>query len=447
MAEKNPRRAAVEALVKVHREGGYSNIVLDTLLRNTAFSPQDKALVSRLFYGVIERKITLDFIISERASMPIKRMHPAVLEILRCAVYQIQYMDKIPPSAAVNEAVKLTKSMGQAHAAGFVNALLRTVLREKETLLANLPTDAAGESIRYSVPVSLIDCWQKSYGADVTRELLTVLNTPPVQSIRVNTLKMSTADFCARLTAAGVPFTAVPDLPDNLHIPAGFDWKGLAKIEENCYYYQDTASQYCCLALDAQPGETVADVCAAPGGKSFTLAQRMQNRGKIVSGDIYPQKCETVARRAATLGITCIETVTRDASEPIPAVWRGAFDRVLCDAPCSGLGVIRRKPEIRYKSTDDAASLPALQRKILCRCAEMVKPGGVLQYSTCTLRPEENERVAEAFLQEHPNFSPRTLPLPFCFERAGRSMDYRITLFPHIQETDGFFIASFQKNA
>ena len=224
------------------------------------------------------------------------------------------------------------------------------------------------------------------------------------------------------------------------------DRKKLDFFGEKCYY-QDIASQWCVEALDPQPGERVADVCAAPGGKSFLAAQKMQDRGFVLSGDLYSAKCEEMERRAQVLGISCMETVTRDASAPCPAPMRERFDRVLCDAPCSGFGVIRRKPEIRYKDLNEAKALPELQYRILCAAADMVRPGGVLQYSTCTLHTAENERVAERFLREHPDFEPRALPIAAAFAASGEQPSWKITLFSHVHKTDGFFIAGFTKKA
>lgn len=439
------RRVAVDVLVRIHRDGGFSNIVLDTALRENALSSADKGLVSRLVYGVTERRLTIDYVLGNLCTMKLTKMHPIVADILRTGVYQLLYMDKIPTSAAVNEAVKLAKTMGQYKAAGMVNAVLRNVDRQRETLFDRLPSGAQGDAVRYSVPVDLVAYWRRVYGKETADGLLAAVNVPPPQYLRVNTLKIAVDDFTKRLTDANVPFTVHPDLPAGIHIPAGIDWKGLAKAEENCYYYQDTASQYCCFALGAEKGEQIADVCAAPGGKSFTVAQYMQNTGRILAGDIYPAKCETIEARAEAFGITCIETVVRDASKPVPAALQGQFDRVICDAPCSGFGVIRRKPEIRYKPLAEFAELPKLQLEILSRAAEMVKSGGVLQYSTCTLRVEENEQVAAAFLKAHPDFEPRVLPLSACFAKAGIQPSHQITLFPHIHETDGFFIASFRK--
>lgn len=445
MTGKTPRRAAVDALLKVHKDKAYSNMVLDTFIQENAFSPQDKALFSRLVYGCIEREMTVDYVMGKCSASSIARLHPTVREILRVGIYQLLYMDKIPPSAAVNEAVKLTRSMKQPYAAGLVNALLRRVDRERETLFADLDNSVQSDAVRYSVPAHWIHLWQDSYGEDCTKALLPTLLEAPPQYIRVNTAKITTVDCCQKLQAAEIAYRHIDGLTDGLEILAGFDWKRLAKIDEKWYYYQDTASQYCVHALGAKSGEKIADVCAAPGGKSFTLAQYMQNDGHIVSGDIYPHKCEIITRRAKMLGLSCIETVTRDAATPIPPAWRGSFDRVLCDAPCSGLGVMRRKPELKYRTAADIADLPTLQLQILHEASAMVKVGGVLQYSTCTLCPAENERVAEAFLATHPQFVPRILPLDALFAAAGQTPSHMLTLFPHIHRTDGFFIAGFTR--
>ncbi len=440
-----PRRLAVDALVRIHRDKGYSNIVLFTALESETMTPQDKALFSRLVYGVVERRLTLDYCIDKVSSVKMKKMHPTLREIMRVGAYQLLYMDKIPPSAAVNESVKLAKSMGQGRASGLVNAVLRNIDRQRDGLFENLPQGVEGDAIRYSVPAPWIAYWQQHYGEETTTRLLKSLYATPANTIRVNTLKISVEAFAKRLEEAGVSYTIHPDLPAALHIPSSIEWKTLAKIEENWYYYQDIASQYCCHALGAQPQERIADVCAAPGGKSFTVAQYMQNEGSILAADIYPHKCEVIANRAAQYGITCLKTVVRDATQPLPQNLCGQFDRVICDAPCSGMGVIRRKPEIRYKSTEDFADLPQTQLQILSQAAQMVKSGGVLQYSTCTLRPEENERVVEAFLQTHTEFIPRLLPLEGCFAAAELPIAHQITLFPHLHHSDGFFIASFQK--
>lgn len=445
MAE-NPRKAAVQALIRYHKEKTYSNIALDNLLNQSNLSPQDQALVSRLFYGVIERQITIDYILSRCSTMPLKRLHPWVADILRVGAYQLLFMDKIPSSAAVNEAVKLTKTMKQERASGFVNGVLRGVERKKGVLLETLPMGEEGEEVRFSCPRELIAFWKKAYGETTTYELLEEINRVPDTVIRVNTLQITAEKLGEQLKCAGINYQTFLDLEGCFRLNCASFLKKLESQANNWYYHQDAASQLSCAAFGAQPGDRVADVCAAPGGKSFTTAQWMKNRGSILACDIYPAKCEVLERRAAALGIDILETMVRDAAAPCPEPLAEAFDRVMCDVPCSGLGVIRRKPEIRYKPLESFEELPRLQYAILEQSARMVRPGGVLQYSTCTLNPAENEAVAKRFLQEHPEFSPRLLPLESCFAAAGMKPDWKITLFPHIHRTDGFFIAGFIKN-
>ena len=442
---QNARLSVVQALAELHRRQSYSNIALDQLLRTAALSDADKALASRLFYGVIERRLTLDYVIKKFSSVPLRKMHPLVRETLRVAVYQLLFMDKIPPSAAVNEAVTGVRNLKQAQASGFVNGVLRGVVRGLDTVWNELPTGDEGLSIRHSCPVELIQFWRGAYGKDVADQLISSINDTPDTFLRVNTLQVTDDTFAKKLADLGAEYQISADLPHCFQLNNGYFLNKLETREKNWYYYQDKASQWACYALGAQPGETVADVCAAPGGKSFTVAQAMQNRGSILACDIYPAKCDTLEKRAAELGVTIVRTAPRDAAAPCPSNLRERFDRVICDVPCSGLGVIRRKPEIRYKDLTQFAELPELQYRILERSAELVKSGGVLQYSTCTLNPTENEAVAARFLKEHPDFSPRLLPLESCFKAAGISPSHTITLFPHIHGTDGFFIAGFCK--
>ena len=318
--------------------------------------------------------------------------------------------------------------------------------RKKGGLLDGLPDTDEGLEIRYSCPRGLLRLWREAYGDETARALAAHINDVPDACLRVNTLKISADGFAARLEAAGLPFEREPVLPASFRVDGAPQLKRLAPEAENWYYHQDTASQWCCYALGARPGERIADVCAAPGGKSFTLAQYMDNQGEILACDLYPAKCDTMEKRAAALGITCLRTAARDAFKPCPAPLRGRFDRVVCDVPCSGLGAIRRKPEIRYKDLSAFEDLPELQYRILVEAAALTRPGGVLQYSTCTLNPAENEQVAERFLRENPAFSPRTLPLADCFAAVDKPMGHTLTLFPHMHHTDGFFLAAFVRS-
>ena len=435
------RAAVAGALAQLHRRQGYSNIVLDELLNTTALSDADRALFSRLFYGVIERRLTLDEVICRHSSTPVRKMHPLIRETLRVAVYQLLYMDRIPASAAVNEAVAAIKSLKQGHASGFVNGVLRGILRNKDTLFDHLDDSDHGLSIRYSCPVELIAFWRSAYGDERLLPLLSSMNGEAPEYIRINTLKITDEEARMRLQNAGIDYEQHPVLPHCFLIKNAYLLNKLENGRENWYYYQDMASQWSCFALDAREGERIMDVCAAPGGKSFTTAQYMNDRGRILACDVYEHKCEAMKRRARHYGFTVLETAVRDASVPCDASLRGAFDRVICDVPCSGLGVIRRKPEIRYKDLSALTALPPLQYTILERSAELVRPGGILQYSTCTLNPAENEELVTRFLREHSDFVPRRLPLDSCFAAAQQPSGHSITLFPDIHGTDGFFIA------
>ncbi|HOB35892.1 MAG TPA: 16S rRNA (cytosine(967)-C(5))-methyltransferase RsmB [Candidatus Avimonas sp.] len=439
------RRLAVEALLRVHRDSGYSGAVLDGVLSRyeDRLSLRDQALLSRLYYGVLERRLTLDYVISEHSSVKLKKIHPVALELLRMGCYQLIFMDKIPAPAAVYESVRLAKSMGQERASGFINAVLRSIQRNRENLFDGLPDNLFGLSIRTSCPVELIELWAECYGVKNAEKLAVGSNAEPPATVRVNTLKMTAGDFEKLLEKEGIEYKKHPYLSSCYNIENIYRLKRLAEIQKNCYYHQDTASQLCCKALDPRPRERIADVCAAPGGKAITAAQLMENSGEILAFDIHPFKRDMIEERARQMGATIIRATVRDAASPCPEHLKASFDRVLCDVPCSGFGTIRRRPEIKYKPIESVAELPKLQYEILCSSSEMVRPGGVLQYSTCTLNKAENEQVAEKFLKEHPEFSPRTLPLDECFLQISANPSHQITLFPHIHNTDGFYMASF----
>ncbi len=440
------RKIAAETLQKLHLGGGYSNILIENTLsgRYKDAKPAEKALYTHLVRGVEERRLTLDYVLQARSKQPLKRLHPLVLEHLRVGAFQLLYCDKIPVSAAVNEAVKLTKACGQSRAAGFVNAVLRGIDRERDTLFAALPDGDDGLCVKVSCPPPLFDFFAGAYGAETARKLVENWNERPPVSVKINTLQTSVEAFAREAERAGVAFTLSDNLPATVTVDAA-DERKMLDFSGVKWYYQDVASGWCVKALSPKPDERVADVCAAPGGKTLTAAQYMENRGSILACDLYPQKCDGMEQRAREAGATIVQTVVRDAATPCPKPLCGAFDRVLCDVPCSGLGVIRRKPEIRYKDLSMLSELPALQYRILEQSAAMVRPGGVLQYSTCTLNPAENEEQTARFLREHPEFSPRELPVPELFALCGIAPSHEITLFPFVTGSDGFYIAGFQK--
>lgn len=413
--------------------GGYSNILVASAIRRTGIDGADRALFTRLVNGVTERRITLDYVIGRLSSRPVRKLDPDVLNILRLGLYQLIYLDRIPDHAALNETVMLAKQSGR----GFVNAILRSFTR----LEGGIPLPVCdsgsltGYSIRYSLPEHLCEKLISVYGAETAERIFgSYLHVPPL-TLRVNTLRTTREELTERLVSGG--FRAEPTAVDGgIRVASGSGLPGC--IETGDAYVQDEASQLCIAALDPQPGEKILDACAAPGTKSFTAALRMENRGHITACDIHPSKLPLISDAAARLGITVTETVCRDSSQPLPACDVAAYDRVLCDVPCSGLGVISKKPEIRYRAPGDTAELPRLQYAILDSASRALRSGGTLIYSTCTILPEENGDVIDRFLAAHTDFT----PCPF--EAAGRSApDGRLTLLPG--ETDGFFIAKLRK--
>ncbi len=440
------REAALRALLHVEEGKGYSNLVLDGTLRDFPGDPRDRALATALFYGVLERRITLDYIVGLFSRIPVRRLSPAVREILRMGVYQIRYFERIPPSAAVDESVKLAKSAGEKRAAGFVNAVLRSLLREPGRV--RLPEAGKNPlrrlSVAYSCPEELIALWRKAYGEDRAERLLKSLAGRPDLFVRVNNTRASEEQLLERMRAEGVSASPVPWPDGALRLSGPGEIRRGACHREGLFHVQDLSSQICCRLLDPRPGERIADVCAAPGGKSFTLAERMGNRGAVFAFDRTEGRVGLIREGAWRLGLSVVHAAVRDAADP-PGDPPEPFDRVLCDVPCSGLGVLRRKPEIRYNFLPAIDSLPDLQYRILCRSSSLVKNGGVLFYSTCTLNPGENSEVAARFLREHPAFGPWPLQASGMPARAVEEPAHQLTLMPYAHGTDGFFVAAFQK--
>lgn len=435
---KTPRQTAFEILMKVEKDKAFSNKALDNALKKLEYSHQDSVFVSALVYGVLERKITLDYQISRFLTKSIKRLKPDVLTILRIGVYQLYFMDKVPVSAAVNESVKLAKSNKCEYSSGLINAILRKT-SNAEVIYPDENDFISYLSVRYSVEEWIAKLFVDSYGKDNAVAILEdSFGRAPIY-IRVNTLKTTKEELKNLLSSQGIGVAETADIPDALMIN-NFD-----SIQKNEYYkkgyfhIQDLASQLCCAALDARSGETIIDMCSAPGGKSFTAAQFMKNEGEIRSYDLYDHKIDLIKSGAERLGIKIIDAKVRDSSvldkNEIKA------DRVLCDAPCSGLGTIRRKPEIRYKSSEEVSGLPDIQLQILKNAAEYVKIKGILVYSTCTLNRDENEGVVERFLADNKEFE----IVPCLSHLDCYRYNEAVTLMPHKNSTDGFFVCTMIK--
>ncbi len=420
----NARKVAVKALLDVNSSGAYSNITLNKVLKNTDLNDVDKAFTTALFYGVLDRRITLDYVLSLFVSKSLNRISPYTLEILRTALYQIMYMERVPDSAAVNEAVKLVKASKERFNASFVNAVLRNALRTEITLPQG---DSIKDlSIRYSCPEWIIESLFEDYGKETACAVLEEFLNVPNVVIRVNTLRTTAEELSEKLANEGT-VTAIAENGNALIVSGGMDVRKSECYKAGLFHIQDTASQRSIAVLDLKKGERVLDLCAAPGGKTFTMAQLMENKGEILAFDIYEKRVELIASGAERLGIKNITAAIGDATVYNAAL--GKFDAVLCDVPCSGLGVLRRKPEIKYKKADETELLLETQKKIMENAAEYTASGGRMLYSTCTLRKAENEDAVKAFLEKHPEFS----------------LKYEHTYYPHIDKTDGFYCALLEK--
>lgn len=431
----NPRQIAFEALNKIEKEGAYSNIALDLLLSKNLTDTRDRSFVSNLFYGVTERKLTLDYQIKLYLDKPLNKMKKEALTIIRMGAYQILFMDKVPSSAAVNESVKIAKKNGLSFASGLINAVLRKI-SEKGLKLPENKNSAEFLSVEYSCPEWLINKWIKEYGRDDTVGILRSSLGASENYIRVNTVLTDENSLADIMEKEGITCEKT-DIADCLKIKLnGNSVEGLDSYKKGLFHVQDAACQLCVKALKVKPDDRVFDLCAAPGGKTYSIAQQMKNSGEVLSFDIHEHRVELIKKGAARLGLTCVKALQGDATVYNADI--GTADAVLCDVPCSGFGIIGRKPEIKYKNPDEIKKLPELQLKILLNGAKYVKKGGRLVYSTCTLSDSENKKVCKRFLEGNNNFIP-VLPL------EDFSSESFITLMPHKNHTDGFFIACFER--
>lgn len=428
MDKKNitARTLALDVLTKCE-SGGYSNIALDTVIKRNDLSSADRGLMTALIYGVIERKITLDYIISSLSSIPNSKIEKDTRNILRMGLYQLIYMKKIPPHAALNETVSLANKRSK----GFVNAILRSYLREGDKIVFPDKSDRIKYlSVKFSVGESLVGALLDAYSFEECERMLNAFSQIAPITLRVNDLKTSRDELLAELDGAQkTDFSPDGIILENAAVSE------LECLKDGRVTVQDEASQICVRTLDAKAGDTVFDVCACPGSKSFGAAMTMENTGKILAFDIHENKLSLVAKGAERLGISIISTRAQDARKPIDELF-GAADRIICDVPCSGFGVISKKPEIRYKDVKESAALSKIQYDILENASNYLKIGGTLVYSTCTILPDENENNVNKFLNNHKNF--KLCPFNVGDLEVNSGM---ITLLPHTHHTDGFFIA------
>lgn len=433
------RNSAVSVLLKCELDNSYSNIAVSEELKKCEFEDyRDSALFTNIVYGVTENKILIDYNLSLYLKSPLKKLSPVVAAILRTGAYQILFSDKIPVSAAVNESVDIAVRRKQTYAKGLINAVLRKVA-DNGLIFPEKKDTAEYFSVKYSFPKDMADFFTDIFGYEKTEDIFEAFQGKRPVFIRVNTLKTNDNELIGLLEKDGF-FVNKTSLENCLEIAGSVDMTLSSSYKNGYFHVQDMSSQYCCMLAGVKPGETVVDCCAAPGGKSFTLSQYMENSGLLVSNDMYEARTELIRKGAERLGISCLKTAVGDARELPQKI--SAADAVLCDVPCSGLGVIGRKPEIKYKNPKEFAGLPIIQKGILSECSRMVKPGGKLVYSTCTLNPAENENVCNAFLDLNPDFfvSNENEYRKLC------SDEKYITFLPQKEKGDGFFVAVFERN-
>jgi 16S rRNA (cytosine967-C5)-methyltransferase len=436
-----PARASAYAVIRrVFEEGAYADRALHGEAARLQLAARDRALATRLAYGVVQRRATLDHVIETLAGRPVSKLEPAVVAALRLGVFQLAFLDRVPAHAAVGESVELAKASSR-RGATLVNAVLRRAAREARALVEALPDAAPAEAaLRHSHPLWIAELWFDALGPDAARALMAAGNEPAEAALRANTLRISPAELRGRLPVASHP---ADRLPEGLVVDAPFDAFSSPLWEQGLFMPQSRAAMAVARALAPGPGDTVLDLCAAPGGKTTHLAALAHDEGRIVAVEHHPGRADALRRTAARMGATSIEVRTADAAEPQE---RGAYDRVLVDPPCSDLGTLASRPDVRWrKDPEMVVALAAAQAKILDAGAQALRSGGVLVYSTCTISPAENEHQIDAFLDRHPDFAPDDLPsdLPVWDHP---SVPRFLQTLPHRDGTDGFFVARLRRS-
>ena len=431
------RETALNVLIACRKEGAWSNGVLKAYVSRDRLDRREAALASRLCYGVLQNRGKLDFYLQQLLTGKLKNLHPAVRDILHLGLYQLYETDRIPDSAAVNESVSLAKKYCPKvkSAPGLVNAVLRSAVSRRDSLRQ---PEALWE--KYSHPQGLLALLKAYVGEERLEKMLIANNSAPKTYAQVNTVQTTTEELQAVLENEGVTAQVHPWLKDCLILSETGSIEKLDSFQKGLFYIQDPAAKLSvlCANLPQEPIQ-ILDCCAAPGGKSFAAAMETAGKASIISCDIHPHKAELLQKGAARLGIDKMTAMVQDASLQNPQ-WVGKMDVVIADVPCSGYGIIRKKPDIRYKDPDSMSKLPALQLAILNNQASYVKPGGVLMYSTCTLVRRENEGVVEKFLKQNPDFTTEKLNLPHMENTTGM-----LTLVPGEYDTDGFFICRLRR--
>jgi 16S rRNA (cytosine967-C5)-methyltransferase len=429
------REVALDVLIRIEQDQSYSNLLLNQTLQKVDLDKQDIGLATEIVYGTIQRLNTIDYFLKRFVVKGIAKLDPWVRSLLRLSYYQMVYLDRVPDHAIVTEAVNLAKKRGHSGISGMVNGVLRNVIRQKDTLqLPNGLPMVERIALTYSHPEWMVKRWIRQLGEARTEQLCEANNKPPHVSIRTNTMKLSRNGLVALLNEAGLEAVPSQLASDGIIVKGGGNMALTAWYAEGLFSIQDESSMLVAETIDAQPGEKILDCCAAPGGKTAHIAETMKDHGEIWACDIHEHKQNLIREQAARLGLTSIHTKVSDARELQAHFEAGSFDRILLDAPCSGLGVIRRKPDMKWnKHEQDLDEVCLIQRELLEKVHPLLRSGGVLVYSTCTMEYNENEGMVRAFLDKHPEFE-WDQPKP-------------LEIFPYEYMSDGFFIARLRKRA
>lgn len=430
------RKLVVDCLLKVEASG-FSNLVLTAAIDSHKLTPQEKAFATKLFYGTVERKITLNYILQKQLSKPIEKMDKEVVAILQSGLYQLLYMKSVPVYAAINQAVGLCPVFKKTSAKGLVNAVLRKC--QKFDINSEKFADKITElSVKYSVNTDIVKIVIRDY-PDCAQEILGGMFTSPKFTVKINTVKISADNFKKLLAEGGITYNEMP-VGDGLEILHRGSVTEIPGFAEGYFYVQGITSQYAVKAAEIQKGYDVLDLCAAPGGKSFAAAIALDNTGSVTSCDPNKSRLKLIEDGAKRLGLTNI-TAVQNSGEVYNETLK-KYDVIICDVPCSGIGIIPKKPDLRYKSMSEVDNLAQLQYEILSTAARYLKEKGTIVYSTCTINRQENEGVVDRFLNENTDFK---LKKQHCPVENAINSDEKITFLSHLTGFDGFFIAVLQK--
>lgn len=443
------RDTALQVLTGVEQEGAYSNLLLNGALQKSGLSGPDAGLATELVYGTISRLNTIDYLLEPFVSKGLGKLQPWVRNLLRLSFYQVYYLDRIPPHAAVNEAVNIAKKRGHQGISGMVNGVLRSVLRSKDELkIPDHLSPVARISLQHSHPEWLVSRWIEQYGEETAEAICQGNNEPPSVSVRVNTARINRDELLKQMEEQGLDVSASRLSPDGIIVKSGGNMALTAWYREGLLSVQDESSMLVAHAVDPQPGMSVLDCCAAPGGKTCHIAEKLEGSGKVVANDIHPHKAKLIEDQALRLDLSNVVTLSEDAAKLAERFPQESFDRILLDAPCSGLGVIRRKPDLKWaKTPGDISEIRGIQAELLDAVSGLLKPGGILVYSTCTIEPQENAGMVQQFLSRHPEFEVAQDDLSFWqgLNEASARETIGLQILPQDYHSDGFYIARLVK--